>query len=348
MQPTTMTKDHHEPRTSASPEAPEAMRALLQTGYGAADVLKVGTIERPRPGVGEVIVEVRAAGLDRGTWHLMTGRPYLVRLMGYGFLAPKNPVPGIDLAGVVREVGPGVTRLRPGDEVFGIGQGTFAEYARAREEKLALKPACLSFEEAAVSGVSALTAFQALGAAGGVKAGERVLVIGASGGVGTFAVQLARALGAEVTAVASEGKLDLVRSLGASRAVDYRAEDFADGLTRYDRILDIGGNTPLARLRRALTPTGCLIFVGGEAGGDWTAGFGRQLWAMAIARFVRQRCVMLMADESGEDLERLAELASRGAFRPVIDRRVGLAEVAPAMRDLEAGRVRGKVVVTPS
>lgn len=346
----TITNTHSDPvnNAAAAPPLDRSIRALVQRGYGSADVLEVGSVPRPTAGPGEVLVEVRAAGLDRGTWHLMTGRPYLVRLMGYGLLAPKNPVPGIDLAGVVREVGPGVTRLRPGDEVFGIGQGTFAELARAREDKLARKPECFSFAEAAVSGVSAVTALQALDAAGGAQPGERVLVIGASGGVGTFAVQLARALGAEVTGVARRDKLDLVRSLGASRVIDYRAEDFADGSTRYDRILDIGGNTPLRRLRRAMTPTGCLIFVGGEDGGDWTAGFGRQLRALALAPFVRQRFVMLMAAERGADLERLADLAGGGAFRPVIDRSVRLAEVPQAMRDLESGRVRGKVVVTPS
>lgn len=318
------------------------MRAVLQSGYGSTDVLRVGAHERPSPNEGEVLVEVRAAGLDRGTWHLMTGRPYLMRLMGFGFSAPKSPVPGVDLAGVVVEVGPGVTRFAVGDEVLGIGRGTFAAFACAREEKLVKKPKGISFEEAAVSGVSALTAIQALDAAG-VTAGERVLVLGASGGVGTFAVQLAKARGAEVTGVCSAAKADLVRSIGADHVIDYARGDL--GGARYDVILDAGGNTPLGRLRKAMTDAGRLVFVGGENGGDWTAGFGRQLLAFALAPFVRQRFVALMAKEHHADIERVVRLVEEGRVRPVIDRVCGLDGVVEAMRDLEAGRVRGKVAV---
>lgn len=331
--------------TAGATTTSDAMRAILQSGYGSTEVLRVGTAARPRPGEGEVLVQVRAAGLDRGTWHLMTGRPYLMRLMGFGFFAPKNPVPGLDLAGTVVEVGANVTRFRVGDEVFGIGQGSFAEYTRAREDKLVHKPSCLSFEQAAVMGISGLTALQAL-RAGAVQAGERVLIVGASGGVGTYAVQIARSLGAEVTGVCSTAKVDTVRSLGADHVIDYTQRDFADGATQYDVILDVGGNTPLARLRRALTPTGRLVFVGGENASDWTGGFGRQLLAFMLAPFVRQRFVMLMNHEHFADLERLSALAVEGKLSPVIDRRCPLAGVAEAMRDLVAGKIRGKVVVT--
>jgi 2-desacetyl-2-hydroxyethyl bacteriochlorophyllide A dehydrogenase len=335
----------HVTAVAAPIEERETMRAILQAGYGSAEVLRVAATERPKPRDGEVLVQVNAAGLDRGTWHLMTGRPYLMRIMGFGFLAPKNPVPGLDLAGTVVEVGPNVTRFRIGDTVFGIGQGSFAEYTRAREDKLAHKPPSLSFEQAAVLGVSGITALNALDA-GRVQAGERVLIVGASGGVGTFAVQIAKALGAEVTGVCSTAKVETVRSIGADHVLDYTQSDFADGAKRFDLILDIGGNTPLPRLRRALTETGRLVFVGGENGGDWSAGFGRQLQAFALAPFVRQRFAMLMAREHFSELERLAALVEAGKLSPVIDRRCPLASVPDALRDLEAGRVCGKVVVS--
>ncbi len=320
------------------------MQALLQSGYGSTDVFRVDTTERPSPGPGEVLVKVEAAGIDRGTWHMMTGRPYLMRLMGFGFSAPKEPIAGLDLAGTVVELGEGVTRFRVGDEVFGIGRGSFAELARAREDKLEKKPSGLSFAEAAVLGVSGGTAVQAIELAK-VTAGERVLVIGASGGVGTFAVQIAKAIGAEVTGVASTAKLDTVRGAGADHVIDYTTTDFTDGSTRYDVILDIGGNTPLRRLRRAMTPTGRLIFVGGEEGGNWTAGLGRQLLAFAISPFVRQRFTMLISKEHHSPMQRLAELVEEKKVAPIIDHSVSLHEVPDALRDLEAGRVRGKIVV---
>ncbi len=346
MEATAKTMPSHDgPPTEAILEG-GVMRAILQSRYGSTDVLQLGATARPKPGEGEVLVQVHAAGLDRGTWHLMTGRPFLMRLMGFGFLAPNNPVPGLDLAGTVVEVGAKVTRFRVGDSVFGIGFGSFAEYARAREDKLAHKPASLSFEQAAVLGVSGVTALGGLHDAGNVKAGERVLIIGASGGVGTYAVQIAKAAGAEVTAVCSTAKVGVVRSIGADHVIDYTQRDFADGALRYDLVLDIGGNTPLARLRRTLTRTGRLVFVGGEQGGDWSAGFGRQLRAFALAPFVRQRFVMLMSREHFADLERLSALVEAGRLAPVIDRRCPLSSVADAMRDLEMGKVCGKVVVT--
>lgn len=320
----------------------QTMEAIVQHQYGGAETLSVGALEVPAPGPGEVVIETRAAGLDRGTWHLMTGRPYLVRLV-MGFNGPKNPVPGRDVAGVVRSVGVGVTRFKVGDEVFGVGEGSFAKFTRALADKLVHKPAGLTFAQAAVLGISGLTALQSLDAAK-LVAGERVLIVGASGGVGTYAVQLAAARGAHVTAICSEAKAAMVRSLGAAEVLDYAKAPFpADGA--FDVILDVGGNRSLATLRRALTPTGRLLFVGGELGGDWTAGFERQLWALLVQPFVRQRFVPFMAKEAHADLSRLVEAIERGALKPVIDREVPLAGVPAAMRALEAGEIRGKVAV---
>ncbi len=320
------------------------MQALLQTGYGSTEVFRVDTAARPTAGPGEVIVKVEAAGIDRGTWHLMTGRPYLMRIMGFGFSAPKEPVAGLDLAGTVVEIGAGVTRFRVGDEVFGIGRGSFAELARAREDKLVRKPAGLSFAEAAVLAVSGGTAIQAIDAAQ-LTAGERVLVIGASGGVGTYAVQIAKALGAIVTGVASTSKLATVRAAGADHVIDYTTTDFTNVDERYDVILDVGGNTPLARMRQALSPTGRLVFVGGEKGGDWTAGFGRILLAMLLKPFVRQRFIMLGSKEHFSHFQRVADLVEKKQLAPIIDRRIAMRDVPSALLDLEAGRVRGKIVV---
>jgi len=342
-----MTHVTTDPATHVSSSIHDApMRAVLQSGYGTTDVFRIGTTARPAPGPGEVLVRVAAAGLDRGTWHLMTGRTYLMRIMGFGFRAPKEPVPGLDLAGTVVEIGAGVTRFRVGDEVFGIGRGTFAELARAREDKLVKKPASLTFDEAAVLAISGGTALQALEAVAPTR-GERVLVIGASGGVGTYAVQLAKALGASVTGVASTAKLETVLAAGADRVIDYTAEDFADGATTYEVIVDIGVGASLRRLRRALTPTGRLVFVGNEHGGDWSAGFGRPLLALALSPFVRQRFVILTAKEHHTHLEKLAAFVERGEVTPIIDRRVSLAGVVPALQDMEAGRIRGKVVISP-
>lgn len=324
--------------------ASEPMQALLQSAYGGPEVLHVGPTPRPTPGEGEVLVKVHAAGIDRGTWHLMTGRPYLMRILGFGLRAPKHPVAGLDLAGTVVEIGSGVTRFAVGDRVFGIGRGSFAEYSCAHQDKLAAIPVGTSFEEAAVLGVSGGTALQAIDA-GALVAGERVLVIGASGGVGTYAVQIAKALGADVTAVSSTAKVELVRSLGADRVIDYRTTDFTDGETKYDLVLDLGGNTPLSRLRRTMTDTGRLVFVGGELGGDWTAGFGRVLGAMILGMFVKQHFAMLGSKEHFTFLERVAALREAGKLRPAIDRTIDLADVGSAMRALEAGRIGGKIVV---
>jgi NADPH:quinone reductase-like Zn-dependent oxidoreductase len=287
---------------------------------------------------------VHAAGLDRGTEHLMTGKPYVARLF-VGLRKPKNPIPGRDAAGTVAAVGSSVTRFAVGDEVYGVAPGSFAEYAVAREDKLARKPVNLSFAQAAAIPISAGTALQALVDAGRVQAGQSVLVIGASGGVGTYAVQLAKAFGAEVTGVASTAKVDLVTSLGADHVIDYTREDFADGTRRYDLILDIGGSTPVRRLRRALRPRGTLVFVGGENSGNLT-GLGRQLRGALISPFLRQRLVLLVAKERAADLERLTGLIEDGKVVPSVDRSYPLDEAPDAMRLLEKGQVRGKVVIT--
>jgi NADPH:quinone reductase-like Zn-dependent oxidoreductase len=330
------------------PAGPGVMRAIVQDRYGTPDVLRLEQIDRPTIAPHEVLVRVQAAGLDRGTWHLLTGRPYLMRIMGFGFRGPKNRVPGLDVAGTVVEIGASVTRFAVGDEVFGISRGSFAEYAAVREDKLARKPQNLTFEQAAVVPISGITALQALRDSGRVRAGQRVLVVGASGGVGSYAVQLAKAFDAEVTGVASTPKLDLVRSLGADRVVDYTREDFADGSRRYDLILDIGGNTTISRLRRALTPEGTLVIVGGENGGKVTGGFGRQLRAVALSLFLRQRLTMLANKERASDLEPLIELLEAGRIAPSLERTYPLEHVADALRRIEAGHVRGKVAITPA
>src|ERR687885_1777211 len=283
------------------------MKAIVHDAYGSADLLEFRDIPTPVIGDDEVLVRVHAAGVDRGVWHLMTGLPYAIRLAGYGLRAPKNPVLGRDLAGVVETVGKNVTRFRPGDEVLGIGEGSFAEYARAREDKLAPRAANLTFEQAAAVAISGLTALQGLRDHGRVEPGQEVLIIGASGGVGTFAVQLAKAFGAHVTGVCSTAKVEMVRSIGADRVIDYTREDFAKGERRYDLILDIGGNSSLARPRRVLSPPGTLIIVGGEGGGRWLGGTDRQLRALALSRFVDQKLGTFISKENHEDLLVLKE-----------------------------------------
>ena len=329
-----------------TPTQPEGtMRGILQDAYGSADVFRLARIRIPEAADKQVLVRVHAAGLDRGTWHLMAGQPYVLRL-ALGLRKPKNPVPGLDLAGTVVAVGSAVTRFSPGEEVFGTGHGSFAEYTVAPEDQLALKPANLSFEQAAVVPVSGLTALQALTDVGRVQTGQRVLIIGASGGVGSYAVQLAKALGAEVTGVSSTKKLDLVRSLGADHVIDYTREDFADGAERYDLILDIAGNPTLARLRRALTPNGTAVIVGGEQGGRLTGGLDRQFRALALSLFVRQRLTFFVSKERGSDLERLSEFIEAGELTPSIDQIFSLDQVPEAMRHLAAGKARGKVAIT--
>ena len=330
---------------AAGPTAEGTMRAIVQDTYGSADVLRVARVARPEAGDKEVLLRVHAAGLDRGTWHLMTGRPYLQRPVT-GFRRPRHPVSGRDAAGTVVAVGSAVTRFAMGDEVFGVAPGSFAEFAVARADKLARKPGNTTFEQAAVVPVSALTALHAVCDVGRVEAHQHVLIIGASGGVGTYAVQLAKALGAEVTAVCSAAKFGLVRSLGADHVLDYTVDDFADRAQRYDLIIDIAGNPTLSRLRRALTPSGTAVIVGGEEGGSFSGGMNRQLRALTLSPFVRHRLTMVISKERGVDLDRLVALIKAGKITPTIDRTYPLDQAPDAMRRLEAGEVRGKIAIT--
>jgi NADPH:quinone reductase-like Zn-dependent oxidoreductase len=320
------------------------MRAIMQARYGSADVLHLAEIGRPAAGDGEVLLRVDAAGLDRGTWHLIAGQPYLIRLVS-GLRAPRNPVPGLDVAGTVAAVGADVSRFAVGEEVFGIGHGSFAEYACARPDKLARKPAGLAFAQAAAVAVSGLTALQGLRDAGRLRPGQHVLITGASGGVGTYAVQIAKALGAEVTGVCSTAKAGLVSSIGADHVLDYTRDDFAAGPQRYDLILDIGGNAALSRLRHALTAAGTLVIVGGEDGGRWT-GMSRQLRALALSPFTRQRLTTFISRHRLADLETLAQLIEAGQLTPVIGKTYPLRQAPDAVRDLLAGHARGKLAIT--
>jgi NADPH:quinone reductase-like Zn-dependent oxidoreductase len=322
------------------------MKAIVRDTYGSPDVLELRDIDKPEIGDEEVLLRVHAAGLDRGVWHVMAGLPYPIRLAGYGLRAPKNPVIGSDVAGIVETVGKNVRRFQPGDEVFGIGKGSFAEYVCAREDKLAPKPANLTFEQAAVLAVSGLPALQALRDHGKVRQGQKVLVIGASGGVGTYAVQLAKAFGAHVTGVCSTTKVDMVRSIGADQVIDYTREDFAEGDQRYDLILDIGGNSTLRRLRRALTLKGTLVITGGETSGRWLGGTDRQIRALMLSPFVGQKLATFISSENHEDMIILEELIESGKVTPVIDRTYPLSEVPEAIRYLEEGHAKGKVVIT--
>jgi NADPH:quinone reductase-like Zn-dependent oxidoreductase len=323
----------------------KSMKAIVQDEYGSPDVLELRNIDIPEIADEEVLVHVRAAGVGRDVWHVMAGLPYPIRLAGYGLRAPKNPVIGSDVAGVVETVGNKVSRFRPGDEVFGIGKGSYAEYVCAREDKLAPKPENLTFEQAAVVAIMGSTALQALRDHGRVEPGQDVLIIGASGGVGTYAVQIAKAFGARVTGVCSTEKAEMVRSIGADRVIDYTREDFAEGQQPYDVILEIGGNSSLARLRRALAPRGTLVIVGGEGGGRWLGGTDRQLRALALSPFVSQKLGTFVASENHEDMLVLKELIESGKVTPVIDRTYPLSEVPEAIRYLEEGRAKGKVVI---
>jgi NADPH:quinone reductase-like Zn-dependent oxidoreductase len=325
------------------------MRAIVQDTYGPPEVLELRDIDRPVAGDGEVLVRVHAAGLDRGVWHVMTGLPYLIRVVvpSLGLRKPRVPVRGMDLAGRVEAAGKGVTRFQPGDAVFGwTDAGAYAQYTTAPEDHLAPKPARLSFEQAAAVPISAFAALQGLRDVGEVQAGQRVLVVGAAGGVGSFAVQLAKAFGAHVTGVASTSQLELVRSLGADEVVDYTREDVTDGTRHWDLILDTAGHRSLSRLRRALTPRGTLVIVGSEVRGRLMGGFDRNLRAVALSRFVGQRLRMLASKERPEDLQTLRELLEAGKLTPVVDRTFPLPETPEAIRHLLRGHVRGKVVIT--
>jgi NADPH:quinone reductase-like Zn-dependent oxidoreductase len=322
------------------------MKAIVQDEYGSTDVLRLEDIDPPALGDDDVLLRVEAAGVDPGVWHLMTGLPYMIRL-GYGLRKPKARVRGRDVTGRVEAVGANVTRFQPGDEVFGICEGSFAEYASARPDKLVPKPANVTFEQAATVPISGLTALQALRDKGEVQPGQRVLIIGAAGGVGSFAVQMAKSYGAHVTGVCSTTKVDLVRSIGADDIIDYTRQDFADGARHFDVILDTAGNRALTRLRRALTPKGILVIVGGEGGGRWLGGFDRQiLRAPVLSAFVSQKLRALISTEGQDDLLVLKELIEAGKVTPVIDRTYPLSEAPEAIRYLAERHPRGKVVIT--
>ena len=322
------------------------MKAIVQDRYGTADVLELEDVDEPKVASGDVLLRVQAASAHVGDWHFMTGLPYLFRIAGSGLRAPKTRVRGTDVAGRVEAIGKDVTRFQPGDEVFGICDGAFAEYAAARQDKIAPKPANLTFEQAAAVPTSGSTALQALRDAGKVQPRQTVLIIGAAGGVGSFAVQIAKAFGAHVTGVCSTTKVELVRSIGADDVIDYTRDDFAETGQRYDLILDIAGNRSLSHLRRGLAPRGTLVIVGGEGGGRWFGGIDRQLRAQMLSPFVSQKLGTFIAKQKGADLVVLKELIEAGKVVPVIDTTYPLSEVPEAIRHLEEGHARGKVIIT--
>ena len=317
------------------------MQAIVQDTYGSAEVIHLENIDKPEIADDEVLVRVQAASIHVGDWILMTGSPWVVRL-ATGLRRPKNRVPGTDVAGTVEAVGINVKELRPGDEVFGWGTGAFAEFARATEDHFTKKPANLTFEQASAVGVSASTALQLLRDDGKVRPGQKVLINGASGGVGTFAVQIAKALGAEVTGVASTKNMDMVRGIGADHVIDYTREDFTTSAERYDLILDNVGNKSMARTRRALSPTGTLISNGGgHAGGK----LSRTMRAMLASMVVRQQASPSVKTQNHDDLVALKELIEAGKVTPVIDRTYPLSETPTAIDHVAAGHARGTVVI---
>ncbi len=334
-----------ETRLAAAPRDP--MRAVLACDYGTPDVIRVARVEKPVPGDGELLVRVRAASVNPLDWHSVRGTPMVMRLSS-GLRKPHDPRVGVDFAGVVDAVGPGVTGYRPGDEVFGARTGAFADYILATPARIARKPAAVTFEQAAAVPVAAITALQGLRDKGGLKQGEKVLINGASGGVGTYAVQIARHLGAEVTGVCSTRNVELVRSLGAHHVIDYTREDFTTGSARYDVLLDNVGNRSLSESRRVLTEQGRYVLVGAGGPNDhrWLGPLGRIAVMWVSAPLVSQTMAMFIARLSPDDLALLAGLMEAGAVTSVIDRRFPLEQAADAVRYVESGRARGKVIVT--
>jgi len=321
------------------------MQAIVQDRYGkTADVLRLEEIDPAQIGDNDVLVGVKAASVHIGDWHVMTGLPYLLRVVGFGFRAPKARVRGMDVAGVVEAVGQNTTRFKVGNEVFGTGDGSFAEYASASEDTLALKPANLTFKQAAAVPTSAVAALQALRDAGGIKAGQHVLLVGASGGVGLYAVQIATSFGAEVTGVCSTTKVDMVRSLGADHVIDYTQEDFTQSGHQYDLILVMGGNHSLSELKQVLRPGGTLVPVGTE-GGSRLVGGKAWIRAMLLSKLVRH-LRPLASQPNQADLQFVTELIAAGKIRPLIDKTFPLREVPEAIRYLTAGHARGKIVIT--
>lgn len=323
------------------------MKAIVQDTYGSVDVLQLRDVATPTIGEHDVLVLVRAAAVNPADWAIMGGLPYIARPAPmYGLRLPKNPVRGTDVAGRVEAVGSAVTRFRPGDEVFGWCRGAFAEYAAASEDGLAIKPADLTFEQAAAIPMAGSVALQALRDHGQVQAGQKVLINGASGGIGTFAVQIAKSLGAEVTGVCGTSNVEMVRSIGADHVIDYTIDDFTKNGQRYDFILDNISNLSLSDLRRALTPTGMLVPNGGQFQHRWLSSAGRLIKAMVSFRFVSQRLGRFVVAQRHDDLLALIALIEGGKVMPVIDRTYPLSETAAAMDYVGTGHARGKVVIS--
>jgi NADPH:quinone reductase-like Zn-dependent oxidoreductase len=322
------------------------MRAITCKKYGSADVLELRDVAKPGVEGDSVLVRVRAASANPYDWHFMRGVPYIARLMATGVRKPKQTVPGTDVAGEVESVGDAVTRFRPGDQVFGqVGRGSFAEYVSAPERLLALKPTNLSFEQAATVPLAGVTALQGLRDAGGIRTGQKVMIVGASGGVGTFAIQLAKWYGAEVTGVCSTSNLELVRSIGADHVVDYTREDYTRSGRRYDLIFQLGGTRSPGSLRRVLTPKGTLVLSSGDSPGRVIGPIGRIIKALILSPFVSQKMTALVAKASIDDLQILKTMIESGSVTPVIDRTYSLSDTAEAIRYVETGHARGKVVV---
>jgi NADPH:quinone reductase-like Zn-dependent oxidoreductase len=322
------------------------MKAIVQSKYGSpTEVLELKEVDKPAVNEDEVLVAVQAAGVHIGDWLVTSGLPYLIRLMGFGLLKPKNSATGTELAGRVEAIGKKVTQFQPGDEVFGWCTGAFAEYASVSEEALALKPANVSFEQASAALISAFTALQALRDKGGIRSGQRVLIIGASGGVGTFAVQMAKSYGAEVTGVCSTRNVDLVRSIGADHVIDYTQESITQSGQRYDLIVDTAGNRSLSEIRRTLTPKGTYVIVGGS-GGRWLMGSGRSARAALLSRFVSQQLRAFVASSNKEDLAVLKEMIESGKLTPIIDRTFPLNETSEAIDYVGERHTQGKTVIT--
>ena len=333
-------------RKTAAPNNP--MKAIVYCDYGLPN-LKLQEIEKPTPADDQLLVRVRAASVNPYDWHFVEGTPKIMRLMGVGLRKPKDTRLGVDFAGTVEAVGKNVTQFKPGDDVFGGRGGAFAEYVCPRAYRaVAIKPANITFEQAASVNIAGITALQALRDKGKVQAWQKVLINGASGGVGTFAVQIAKSLGADVTGVCSTKNVDLVRSLGADHVIDYTKEDFAKGEQRYDVILDNVPNHSLSECRRILNPNGKYVMIGGGGPNDsrWIGPFGRVINTMILSPFVSQKMGMMMADPSQKDLAVLADMMQSGKVKPVIDRTYKLSEVPEAIRYLEQGHARGKVVIT--
>jgi NADPH:quinone reductase-like Zn-dependent oxidoreductase len=330
----------------AIPGDAKLMKAVVYRCYGPPDVLKVEDIEKPTPKDNQVLVKVRAASVNPLDWHYMRGKPYFMRMMA-GFGTPDQPRLGVDFAGTVEAVGPKVTRFKPGDDVFGGRTGAFAEYVTVREDRaVMLKPANVTFEQAASVPIAAITALQALRDKGRIRPGQRVLINGASGGVGTFAVQIAKSFGAEVTGVCSTKNVAMVQAIGADHVIDYTQEDFTQSGQHYDLILDNVGSHSLLEYRRALNPKGMVVIVGGPSGGSWIGPMDAVLRAKLLSPFVSQEFTFFMAELKQEDLAIIGGLMQAGKVTPVIDRRYKLSEVPAAMAYLEEGHARGKVVIS--